>query len=356
MIDRVLIYRLGSIGDTVVALPSFRLVARAFPQAKRVLLTMLPRSHEAAPQLILKGMGLVDGYMAYNPGERNSRNLLAVRSNVRDFRPDALIYMNQSRGTAKDLRDLFFFRASGVRKVIGAPRWKDLRQHRFDSATRLFESEAHRIARCLSPLGDARVDDPANWDLDLTVEERAEVKERLARWPGARHYFAISVGSKIAAKDWGETAWRTVVERLGKEHPTLGLVLIGGREDHERSARISTAWPGPAINLSGLLSPRVSAAVLAQAVVFVGGDGGPMHLASTVGTRCVVVFGEYNQPGVWHPLGRHHRVIHERSLTVIDPDRVVREVSDALFRTDPGRRQMIGRSFDPRSPTERAMT
>lgn len=356
MVDRVLIYRLGSIGDTIVALPSFRLVARAFPHSKRILLTMLPRSHEAAPQIILKGMGLVDDYMAYNPGERSFRNLLAVRGNIRDFRPDALIYMNQSRGDAKDFRDLLFFRASGVRKVIGTPRRMDLRQHRFDSATRLFESEAHRIARCLSSLGNARVDDPANWDLNLTAEEHAEAEEHLGHWPGTRRYLAISVGSKIAAKDWGEAAWRTVVEQLGKECSALGIAFIGGREDRERSDRVSAVWPGPTINLSGLLSPRLSAAVLARAAVFVGGDGGPMHLASTVGTTCVVVFGDYNQPGTWHPFGRRHRVIHEASLTAIQPDRVVKEVSDVLFRSDPERRdrQMIGRGFAPRSPIERA--
>jgi hypothetical protein len=36
--ERVLIYRLGSLGDTVVALPALHLVARAFPNAERVML------------------------------------------------------------------------------------------------------------------------------------------------------------------------------------------------------------------------------------------------------------------------------------------------------------------------------
>ncbi len=34
-VKRVLIYRLGSLGDTLVALPALRLVARAFPNAER---------------------------------------------------------------------------------------------------------------------------------------------------------------------------------------------------------------------------------------------------------------------------------------------------------------------------------
>ena len=38
-IRRVLVFRLGSLGDTVVALPSFPLVARAFPRAERRVLT-----------------------------------------------------------------------------------------------------------------------------------------------------------------------------------------------------------------------------------------------------------------------------------------------------------------------------
>ena len=39
---RVLIYRLGSLGDTLVALPALHLVARAFPDAERRMLTNFP--------------------------------------------------------------------------------------------------------------------------------------------------------------------------------------------------------------------------------------------------------------------------------------------------------------------------
>ena len=35
-------YRLGSLGDMLVALPSLHLVARAFPEAERRMLTNFP--------------------------------------------------------------------------------------------------------------------------------------------------------------------------------------------------------------------------------------------------------------------------------------------------------------------------
>ncbi len=46
---RVLIYRLGSIGDTVVALPCFKLIARVFPEAERCVLANFPEGAKEKP-------------------------------------------------------------------------------------------------------------------------------------------------------------------------------------------------------------------------------------------------------------------------------------------------------------------
>src|ERR1022692_4022661 len=65
-VRRVLIYRLGSLGDTVVALPCFHLIARTYPNAERRLLTNFP-VHAKAPAAaaVLGDSGLVHGYMSY---------------------------------------------------------------------------------------------------------------------------------------------------------------------------------------------------------------------------------------------------------------------------------------------------
>jgi ADP-heptose:LPS heptosyltransferase len=68
-------------------------------------------------------------------------------------------------------------------------------------------------------------------------------------------------------------------------------------------------WRGPKLNLCGVLSARVSAAVLARASVFIGHDSGPMHLAAVVGTPCVAIFSARELPGKWFPLGRNHEVL-----------------------------------------------
>jgi hypothetical protein len=75
----VLIYRLGSLGDTVVALPCFHLIARCFPQAERVLLTNFPVHAKAtATAAVLGDSGLVHGYMRYTVGTRRIGELLRL--------------------------------------------------------------------------------------------------------------------------------------------------------------------------------------------------------------------------------------------------------------------------------------
>src|ERR1700722_6358851 len=91
-IRRVLIYRLGSLGDTVVALPCFHLIARVFPNAERRLLTNFP-IHDKAPAsaAVLGNSGLVDGYMRYTVGTRNPLELLRLATEIRGFAPDVVI-------------------------------------------------------------------------------------------------------------------------------------------------------------------------------------------------------------------------------------------------------------------------
>jgi heptosyltransferase III len=59
---RVLIYSLGSLGDTLIALPALHLVASAFPGAERRMLTSFPINVKAPPAAaILENSGFVHG-------------------------------------------------------------------------------------------------------------------------------------------------------------------------------------------------------------------------------------------------------------------------------------------------------
>jgi heptosyltransferase III len=119
---RVLIFRLGSLGDTVVALPSFHLVARAYPDAERRVLTNVPRdARETDLDAVLGGTDLVHGYMHFDPRSAAPVAVAKVRREIRAFAPEVLIYLCEQSSRLRMLRHVAFFMSCGLTSIIGLP-------------------------------------------------------------------------------------------------------------------------------------------------------------------------------------------------------------------------------------------
>jgi ADP-heptose:LPS heptosyltransferase len=346
---RVLIYRLGSLGDTLVALPCFHLIERCFPDAERRVLTTFADNAKMAPlETVLGGSGLIHGTMRYPAGMRDPRGFLSLRNDIARWRPDVVIYLAEPRRPWTVWRDVLFFKLCGVATVIGAPLDRDRVFHRA-RADGTWEHEAERLARCLAPLGDAELDRRESWDLRLSAAEIAAADAALAGWSGAGAFLALGIGARVDVKDWGVERWRAAIEELGRRHPELGLAALGVADERDKSDAVLAEWRGPRLNLCGRLSPRESAALLRRARLFLGHDGGPMHLAATVATPSVAVFSARAKPGAWFPYGIGHRPIYHRTpcfdcnldvcrrfkkmcITSIEPGEVIEAAEAVLAR------------------------
>ncbi len=310
-IRRILIYRLGSLGDTMVVLPSLHLLARLFPGAERRMLSNQPVHGKAAPSsAILDHSGLITGYMSYPVGTRNPLTLAGIALRIRAFRPDLLVYLTKPRGEAVLERDRKFFTIlCGVREIVGLPTGK--LGTNCQLSPEQWESEAGRLARTLATLGPLDVNDLRNWDLQLTDEERMAAAQALSPL-GRRPLLACGPGTKMQAKDWGTANWRLLLDRLAGVFPEHGLVLVGARDDFAVSEEVALGWAGRSLNLCGKLAPRVTAAALAHTELFLGPDSGPMHFAAAAGVPCAIAFASRTEPGVWYPAGEGHRVVYHR--------------------------------------------
>ena len=315
------------------------------------MLTNVPVNVKAPPvAAILEHTGLVDGYFRYAVGTRSLGDLARLWWTLFRWRPDVLVYLGSARGVASAQRDEKFFRLCGIRRMVGVPVTEAMQTHRLDEATQSLEPEAARLARNIDALGDARLDDPASWDLHLTVEEKARADAGLAPL-GDRPLIAVSVGTKVQSKDWGRENWRALLSRLAELYPDYGLALSGAPEESEASEFAAEGWRqaggGPVVNLCGRLKPRESAFAYERSRIFIGHDSGPMHLAAAVQTPCVAIFAARNKPRVWFPYGQHHRVVYhktdcwgcgletcivekKRCLTSITVDEVVEQVRAVL--------------------------
>lgn len=314
-VQRVIVYRIGSLGDTLVALPAFHLVRQAFPHARITLLTSFPINGKAAPmETILQNTGLYDDTLRYPTSLRNPAELKALRTQLQAGRYDCLIYLAKPKGgLLTSVRDYLFFRSSGIPRVIGVPFTAAKLRCQPLPGSGLYQSETERTLACLRELGAVDVRDSRWWDLRLTPGEIAQAETLLDRAGISGPFLAASVGTKIQAKDWEEDNWQALIRRLGQANPHLPLVLFGVQDERDRSERLASRWPGPAANFCGLTSPRVSAAVLRHASLMVCHDSGPMHLAAAMGIPCVAIFSARGKPGEWYPCGENHTVIYHRT-------------------------------------------
>lgn len=307
-VQRVLIYRLGSLGDTVVALPALHVVERAFPQAQRWMLTNIP-VHAKAPAAaaVLGDSGLVHGYMEYPISLRRAGDVAQVWWKIRRFRPDLLVYLPPRRTAEAIVRDLRFFRFCGIRRVVGLLDSESAKTQFLGSGR--WESEASRLLRAVRAIGEADLNDLRNWDLRLTAAEEEAASKALVALAG-RASIACGPGTKMASKDWGQERWRALLGRLSTALPGYGLVLVGAADEAKAAESAAAEWGGPVVNLCGKLTPRETAAALAQAELFLGPDSGPMHLAAIRGVPCAIPFAAIDLKGRWFPVGAEHRPVY----------------------------------------------
>jgi ADP-heptose:LPS heptosyltransferase len=316
-INRILIFLLGSLGDTLVALPALRLVARRYPSAQRRVLTDRSTSPKAASMdSLLQGTGLVHDYYWFPPpAKRQSRlgPMLALARSIRTWKPEALIYLHEQRGQIVAWRDAAMFRALGIPRLIGVPLTRNLQRSVFHEHRGRFEHRSEYLARSLSSLGDSQLSNRASWDLAFSSAERRYAERQLLPLEGCPGVIGMSIGTKLKIKDWGDDNWLALLEELSSRLPNWGLVAIGAPSEYERTANLLSAWRGPSLNSCGKLSVRESGTILERLDAFVGHDSGPMHLAATVGTPCTAIFSARNLPGLWFPYGDIHKVIYHQT-------------------------------------------
>jgi heptosyltransferase-3 len=299
--QRLLIFQIGSLGDTVIAIPCYREIARSHPDAERCILTNFPMNRKMVQaEALLAPCGLIEGAVEYPMPLRGLKNMFDLFRKLRLLKIDILYYLTPEKSVLNLIRHTAFFKLCGVKDIRGVPWSRDLRYPREMVPGELWESEASRLLRTLNPKRPAGAPDPSDRVLDLTDAERGAAVHLLEELPGVKRYLAISVGGRVPLNNWGDENWGPVLAQLSQADPELGLLLIGSADERERNDRLADWWTGPKLNSCGRLTPRETAALIERAQAFVGHDTGTLHLAAAVGTRIVGVYSARNNPGKWY--------------------------------------------------------
>lgn len=317
-LQNLLIFRIGHLGDTVIALPALWAIRDAFPSAHLTLLTNIDAGnpHYVSPRNVLPERGLIDDFLAYPTNLGFAARLSAFFTLWRTLRKgkfDAVLYLMPRIRTAVQIdRDKRFFRVSGIKKVIGTDY---LRRHGLSGAipkpTPAVDLEGDFLLDLLESEGIAINKTNKKTDLLLTTSEVAAARNWLASESrvSGRKLLAVAPGSKWPSKIWDEQRFGDVVDRL-IVRDNCYPIIFGGGEDHETGDRLIGRWKTGA-NSAGALDIRESAALLRDCGLYLGNDTGTMHIAAAVGVPCVAIFAATDWRGRWWPFGERNTVFRK---------------------------------------------
>ncbi len=301
-VNRILVVRLRSIGDTVLATPSLIALRRFLPDARIDVLL----EDWVAP--VLDGFDGIDNVITVSRKSKKSR--LETARKIRQSRYD--VAFNLHGGTTAT----FFVRASGAKYRVGFSEYSYnfLYTHLLASPEDFWrQTDIHSAENQLALLGSVGIPvaDKPKSRLTITADARNSLEDRLAsktQNPKSK----IALLHPVAAfdtKQWATENFARIAEFLSAKD--FQIVAVAAQTEGEVLDKLKSLTRVPIADFDDLTLPEI-AALASRAALFVGNDSGIAHIAAAVGTPSVVIFGSSNTK-VWHPwTDAPHEIVYEK--------------------------------------------
>ena len=273
--ETVLALVVSRIGDTLLCTPALRALKETWPDCR---LTVV--AHHARMPL-LAGLPWIDTLLPWKPWRRWATLLPgAMRYDLAIvFHPDRRQLDFASRCASLVVTEAIPGLAANERLLLPAlpaePMVAVEQRLRLVRAAGA-ESADQRLAYCVSP------------------EEKQAAKSRLAALGVAGHYPLVALQLKSfptkAHRDWPAESFAGLVGRLIERHPGARFIVTGDGQSAAASATLGDRFPSRVASLAGECGLRETAAILAEADLYVGVDTGPTHLAGALGIPMVALY------------------------------------------------------------------
>lgn len=282
-VRRVLVIRLRSIGDTVLATPTLAALKDFLPDAEVDVLL----EDWVAP--LLADSNLVDNVISL---EKGSLPRLKTAMDIRQRRYD--VVFNLHGGTT----GTFFAAASGAAHRVGYSEYQYsfLYNHLLSSASDFWKKKyTHSVEQQLALLGFISVPfhpkQRTRLDVNKTADESltAKFRSRFGRVP--ERFALIHPAAAFATKTWGVENFARIAEVAANW--VLETVAVATKRERDVLDRLVAGSSVPVITFDDLSLPEITA-LASRAKLFVGNDSGIAHIAAAVNTPSVVVFGSSN--------------------------------------------------------------
>jgi heptosyltransferase-2 len=310
-VKRILVKKLGGLGNVVMGTPMLAQLGETFPSAR---ITVLVQS-EAASQA-LAGLPFVhetivipvDRYRARGPIGFLAA-MLGMALKMRRARYDLVVNSYGGYGGGSWLSACLTYVMGGRWRVgYGRRPWSGLY-----SRSLAPEGDIHEVDRnvaLVELLGPGSGRSGSRLMFALGPEEVRKAADLLAEHGISAGDFTVGIHpgcGPLKFKRWAPGRFAELADRLSADYGAR-VVLFGGPEEGELAGEIASIMDTKPLNLAGRTGLKLAAALISRMNVFISNDTGLMHVAAALGVPVVAVFGpsDYRRTA---PYGAGHAVV-----------------------------------------------
>ncbi len=310
---KILIIRLSAVGDVIRTLPAVKAIKASDPSASITWVV------EEPSKTFLESQPEIDEVLLF-PRRRWSEGMKSPQGCVRTIQ-EVYFFFRDLRAKRFDLvLDFHGILKSGILSFLsGSPQRVGFERKSSKEGNFLFsnikvklpETRISRFERNFSLLTGIGLDaSPKFYPLFIPDRDQESIRAFLNSLGSLRHpIIAIHPGTsaKTNYKRWFFDQYARLADRLVRElHATI--LLTWGPGELEWVESIKRCMEEPSFLGPQTHSLTQLGAVYQSCDLFIGGDTGPMHIASLMGIPVVVIYGP-TDPVLNEPFGPHKKVI-----------------------------------------------
>lgn len=294
MKKKIIIFRNGSYGDALVALPCLKLIQNENHSSEIFYLTLQNKTTSFfKPSELFKKFGLNFKYEIIFKEKFYIIKFIFFFLKNRFHKmyylkedPTNFIFKKKNKFAIKlnILIEFFVFKLLGVKEIIG------LDHNNFNS----FDNEKESL-KLIGRFFKKKIDEN---NIVKLFSRRKNFRKNSD--------IILCLGGKFKIKDWGLDNWIKLVRYIINNNKKQKLIIIGnGKIENEKAKIIKSYFPKNCIPyFNKTFTDLIN--TISNSRLYIGHDTANMHLCALLGLKTISIFSSRDKKGRWFPIGKNN--------------------------------------------------
>lgn len=274
----VLIFRVGNLGDTIVALPAFYSISLKHSTKKIYLLTN--DTNSAIP--FLKNIGIFNRILYLSNGLKFISDLFNLYLHIKNNNIETVYNFATRFDIKSSIRDEFFFR-----KICGIKNYYKVPSVSYEINNQIeYDYEGERLLKAVG----------FTFDCTNYISEIADSNSNI-KINGK--YIVICPFSNMQSKNWGWDNFIILINHILNQYNDVNIILIGAESEFDFDGYF--VEPHRVINLIGKTDINDLFIIIKNCLLMISLDTGPIHIAAILKKYSINIFSSRDHKGLWEP-------------------------------------------------------